>query len=146
MEVWSTNPKTISGAAQVRETFTVSGPSRTFTQVKVRLQRLAGSSPLTVRLTEADGTLITQGTVPAAGVRTGVSAWATCTFPLPQALATGVSYNLTLGSPADTQYAAYPIRKGLDKGFSRNTCFADGCAQFTTTGSTGWDLQFLFVP
>lgn len=160
MEVWSTNPKTISGNAQVRETFKVSGPSRTFTRIMVRTQLVAGTSPLTLTLTEADGTLIEQGSVPAASVLQNASNWVTCTFPLSQALSSGVGYNLTLTSPADTQYLIFPIRKGLDKGFSNYTAFPDGYAQFTTTGSTGWagwdmwgtpnlttsDLQFMFVP
>jgi len=160
MEVWSTNPKTVSGAVQAREAFKVSGPSRTFTRIMVRLQRLAGSSPLTVRLEEADGTLIEQGAVPAASVLPGAAAWATATFPLTTVLATGVSYHLVLSSPADTQYSVYPIRKGQDKGFSNYTLFPDGCAQFSTTGGASWagwdmwgtpnlttsDLQFMFVP
>ena len=160
MEVWSANPKTISGNAMVRETFKVSGPSRQFTQVKVRLQRVAGSSPLTARIEEAGGTLIEQATVPAASVLQGVPTWVTFSFPLSQALATGVAYNLVLSSPADTQYSTFPIRKGSDKGFSNYTVFPDGYAQFTTTGAAGWagwdmwgtpnlktsDLQFLFVP
>ena len=160
MEVWSTNPKTVSGNAMARETFKVSGPSRTFTKIKVRLQRVAGASPLTIRVEETDGMLIEQTTVAAASVLQGDPNWVTCTFPLSQVLATGVSYNLTLSSPADTHYSVYPIRKGLDKGFSAYTVFPDGHAQFTATGSTGWtgwdmwgtpnlstsDLQFMFIP
>jgi hypothetical protein len=160
MEVWSTNPKTISGSAMTRETFKVSGPSRTFTKVKVRLERLAGTDPLTLTLAEADGTVMATGTIPAASILTGVANWATCTLPLSHVLATGVGYTLTLSSPATTQYSIYPIRKGSDKGFSNYTVFPDGYAQFTTTGSTGWtgwnmwgtpnlttsDLQFMFVP
>ncbi|MGA2082214.1 MAG: hypothetical protein ABSH53_16615 [Holophaga sp.] len=160
MEVWSTNPKLVSGNAMVRESFKVSGPSRTFSKVKVRLQRTSGSSPLTVQVTEADGTVIATGTVPAASVLEGVSDWVTCAFPLSYVLSTGVAYDLTLSSPADTQYSIYPIRKGHDKGFSNYTFFPDGCAQYTTTGAAGWtgwdmwgtpnlsddDLQFMFVP
>jgi hypothetical protein len=160
MEVWSTNPKTISGNAMARETFTVSGPGRTFTRIMVRLQRTAGASPLTLRLETGSGTLIEQGTVPAASVLPGVPAWVTCSFPLSQVLSSGAAYHLTLSSPADTQYSIFPIRKGLDKGFSDYTAFPDGHAQFTTTGAAGWtgwdmwgtpnlttsDLQFMFIP
>ena len=160
MEVWSTNPKTISGDAMARETFKVSGPSHTFSKIMVRLQRTAGSSPLSFRLEESDGTLIEQGTVPAASVLAGVPTWVTCGFPLTQALASGVAYHLTLSSPADTQYSIFPIRKGLDKGFSDNTAFSDGYAQYTISGNAGWtgwdmwgtpnlttgDLQFMFIP
>ena len=160
MEVWSANPKAISGDAMVREAFKVSGPSRQFTKVLVRVQRLAGASPLTARLEEADGTLIEQASVAAASVLPGAPGWVTFSFPLSQALATGVGYNLVLSSPADTQYSTFPIRKGSDKGFSNYTVFPDGYAQFTATGAAGWtgwdmwgtpnlktsDLQFLFVP
>lgn len=160
MEVWSTNPKTISGNAAVRETFKVSGPSRTFTKVRLRLKRLAGSSPLTVRVEEADGTLVDQVTVAAADVLAGTSSWVTATFPLSHVLSSGVAYHLALSSPADTQYSAYPIRKGKDKGFSNYTFFPDGYAQYTTSGDAGWagwdmwgtpnlttaDLQFMFLP
>jgi hypothetical protein len=160
MEVWSTNPKTISGNAMARETFQVSGPSRAFTRIMVRLQRTAGTSPLTLRLETSDGTLIEQGTVPAASVLPGVPTWVECSFPLSQSLASGADYHLTLSSPADTQYSIFPIRKGLDKGFSDYTAFPDGHAQYTTSGAAGWtgwdmwgtlnlttsDLQFMFVP
>jgi hypothetical protein len=159
MEVWSTNPKPISGDAQVREAFTVTGPSRTFTKVLLRLAVTSGASPLTVRVEEADGTLVDQVQVPAADFLPGVSNWVTATFPVSHVLNSGVAYNLTLSSPPDTVYSAYPLRKGLEKGFSALTVFPDGHAQFTVTGAGGWagwdmwgtpglkdsDLQFAFV-
>jgi hypothetical protein len=160
MEVWSSNPRTVSGAAMVREAFQVSGPARTFTRIRIRLQRVAGSSPLALTLTEADGTVMAEGTVPATSVLQGVSDWVECLFPVSHVLATGVAYRLTLSAPADTQYSLYPIRKGADKGFAAATLFPDGCAQFTSSGDAGWtgwdmwgtpnlktgDLQFLFIP
>jgi hypothetical protein len=160
MEVWSTNPKTISGTSKVRETFKVTGPSRTYTKVLLRLMRVAGDSPLTVRVEEADGTLVDQVLVPAQSVLAGVNAWITVPFPVQHVLNSGVAYHLTLSSPDDTSYSAFPLRKGLDKGFSASTVFPDGYAQFTTTGDAGWkgwdmwgtpnltfsDLQFAFVP
>jgi len=159
MEVWSTNPKPISGQAEVREAFTVTGPSRTFTKVLLRLAATSGTSTLTVRVEEADGTLVDQVEVPAAAFLPGVSCWVTATFPAAHVLNSGVAYNLTLSSPADTVYSAYPLRKGLDKGFASSTVFPDGHAQFTATGASGWagwdmwgtpglkdsDLQFAFV-
>ncbi|GEM_PF-1356154 len=160
MEVWSTNPKAVSGAASVRETFKVSGPSRNFSKVNVRLSRTAGSSPLTVRVEEADGTLVDEAAVPADRFPLGVSTWVTAEFPLSHVLNTGVAYNLVLSCPGDTSFSAFPMRKGRDKGFSNSTFFPDGYAQFTTTGAAGWkgwdmwgtqnltfsDLQFAFVP
>jgi len=160
VEVWRSNPKVISGQSQVRETFKVKGPNRVFSKVMIRAELLAGSSPLTLRLSEADGTLITQGTLPASSLLKGASNWATCTFPLSQVLASGVAYNLTLSAPADTQYSTFPMRKALDKGFSIATVFSDGYAQVSTNGGTSWagwdmwgtpnlttsDLQFMFIP
>jgi hypothetical protein len=160
MEVWSANPKLLSGAASVRETFKVTGPSRTYTKVLLRLMRVAGASPLTVRVEEADGTLVDQVQVPADSVLQGVNAWITVPFPVQHVLNSGVAYHLTLSTSSDTSYSAFPLRKGLDKGFSTSTVFPDGYAQFTTTGDAGWkgwdmwgtpnltfsDLQFAFVP
>ena len=161
VEVWSTAPQIVSGSDSVRETFKVTGPSRTFTKVAVRMKLVAGNSPLTVSLEETDGTVIERATIPASSFLQCTPAWATATFPLSHVLASGVSYNLVFTSPADTQYAAYPMRKGADKGFSNATYFPDGFAQFTTaTGNLGWkgwtqwgtanltdsDLQFMFVP
>ena len=160
VEVWRSNPKIVSGATQVRETFKVKGPNRLFSKVMIRAERLAGSSPLTLRLTEADGTLIEQAAVPAASVLQGAYDWVTCTFPLTHVLASGVGYNLTLSAPADTQYSTFPMRKALDKGFSTATVFSDGYAQVSTNGGTSWagwdmwgtpnlttsDLQFMFIP
>jgi len=160
MEVWSTNPKTVSGPAMVREAFQVSGPARSFTRIRIRLQRVAGSSPLALTLAEADGTVMAEGAIAAASVLQGVSDWVECSFPVSHVLATGVAYRLTLSAPADTQYSLYPMRKGADKGFAAATLFPDGYAQFTASGAAGWtgwdmwgtpnlktgDLQFLFVP
>ena len=107
-----------------------------------------------------DGTVMAQGTVPAAQVLQGVSDWVECSFPLSHVLATGITYHLSLSAPADTQYSVYPLRKGADKGFGPATLFPDGYAQFTLAGEAGWtgwdmwgtpnlktgDLQFLFIP
>ena len=160
MEVWSSNPKLISGQAGVRERFTVTGPSRSFTQVALRLQRLTGTSPLTVRVEAADGTLLEEAAVPALDFLDSAPSWVTVSFPLTQVLARGEAYHLVLSSPADTQYRAFPMRKGADKGFSAATSFPDGYAQFTLAADGGWtgwdmwgtsdltfsDLQFMFVP
>lgn len=160
MEVWSTNPKTISGANAVRQTFKVSGPSRSFSKVNVRVERMDGTSPLTVRVEEGDGTLVDSVDIPASAILQDVATWVVARFPVAHTLNTGVAYHLVLSSPADTSYAAYPIRKGLDKGFSPYTVFPDGYAQFTTRGDAGWtgwdmwgtpnltfsDLQFAFLP
>jgi hypothetical protein len=160
MEVWSTNPKTISGPAEVRETFKVSGPSRTFTKLNLRLERLSGTNPLTVRVEEADGTLIDQVQINPALILQTAPCWVTATFPVSHVLNSGVAYHLTLSTASSTSYSIYPMRKGLDKGFSASTVFIDGYAQCSTDGGATWagwdmwgtpnltfsDLQFAFVP
>jgi hypothetical protein len=160
MEVWSTNPKAISGTSAVRETFKVTGPSRSFSKVNVRLRRVSGTGPLTVRVEEGDGTLVDQVQVDASQILQGVDAWVTVPFPVSHVLNTGVAYHLVLSATADTAYGAFPLRKGRDKGFSDLTVFPDGYAQFTTSGDGGWtgwdmwgtpnltfsDLQFAFIP
>lgn len=155
MEVWVGAPKKISGTAAVRQSFTVSGPSRTASRVSVRLKRTSGTSPLTVKVTTATGTVVEQGTIPAASVPTA-HGWTSYAFSAPKSLVAGQAYYLTFSSAADTVYEAYPLRDGSSYGFSKPSVFADGYAQFTTTGTwTGWeqwgstnrtdgDLQFYF--
>jgi hypothetical protein len=160
MEVWSTNPKTISGRASVRESFKVTGPTRVFSTVLVRVKRVAGSGPIALRLEEANGAVVAETEVGGGTVPSGVSTWLTAHFPVSYALHTGIAYRLVLSCDAGTVYSAFPIRKGLDKGFSTSTVFPDGHAEFTTTAPDGWagwdmwgtprlttsDLQFAFVP
>ncbi len=156
MEVWTESTKAISGSSEVRETFTVSGTDRLVSGVTIRLRRVAGSAPLTVRLENANGTLVESANI--AGIDTNFT-WISCTFPAVRMLTRGTRYNLTLQAPAGTSYEAFPIREGSSSNvqFSSASYFADGYAQFTTNGSwMGWDqwsgidrrdadLQFLFT-
>jgi hypothetical protein len=139
------NPKPISGTQGVRETFTVSGASRTVSSVAVRVNRVSGSSPLTITVEKSDGTLVGQGSVVVGqGVVDGTSAgetWATVTFGSPLTLQAGVGYLLVLSSPTDTVHTTHAIEKGNVYGFSASTYFADGYAQFNSgSGWVGWDL------
>lgn len=149
MENWVSTAPTISGAHQVREQFTVSGAERTVRSVSVRLNRdaaSAGSSPLTITLAEADGTLIEQGTIPAAAFPAGSSsdtgdnhhAWGGYSFATPRTLLAGQSYHLVLTAPADTVYRAQPIRRGPTYGFTPDTFFGDGYGQYSTDGGATW--------
>ena len=156
MEVWTESTKQISGTASVRETFTVSGTDRRVVNVALRVRRVSGTAPITVRLERFNGTLVESGSV--AGVGTEF-AWVTCMFSAVRTLTKGARYNLTLQAPAGTIYEAFPIREGSSSNvqFSAASFFADGYAQFTTNGTwTGWDqwsstnrldadLQFLFT-
>jgi hypothetical protein len=137
MEVWVGMPKTISGASKVREAFTVSGPSRTVSAASVRVHRISGSSPLTVRLETAAGALVAEGTVPADQISTGsLGDWGTAPFGMTATLSAGGAYHLLVEAPADTEYSAFVIREGAKWGFPAATYFADGTAQYTT--GSGW--------
>jgi hypothetical protein len=145
MEVWVRSPKTISGSTAVRESFTVSAANRSVGSFSVRLMRLSGSSPLTVRLETAGGTLLEQGTIAASAIPvgtpgdhggTGHATWATYTFTTPRTLLAGQAYNVVLSAPADTSYSIFVVREGASYGFGTATTFADGHAQVTS--GSGW--------
>jgi hypothetical protein len=165
MEVWVRSYKSISGSARAREAFTVSGANRLVSSVSVRLMRVSGSSPLTVRLETADGTLIEEGTIPASQIAIGTpgdhgggghAVWVSYPFSAPRTLAAGQGYNLVLSAPGDTSYSIFVIRKGVHYHFAPPTYFGDGKAQYTS--GSGWgpftqdgsgpldeaDLQFYF--
>ncbi len=147
------NPVTIAGSTKVRERFTVSGSTRTVERVYVRLRQASLSAdPLTIRLETGTGTLVEEGTIPAAAVQVGSYApeWVSYAFSTPRALASGSTYDLVLSAPTGSTYVIYGISKGPNHGFASATYFADGYGQYTTGGSwTGWDgtnadLQFFF--
>jgi hypothetical protein len=158
MEFWIGAPETISGSKMVRETFTVSGSTRLVSTAAVHLNYVSGSSPLTISLEDVNGNILGSGTVAQVPVTPGLcgGSWAQVTFASPLTLTAGQTYNLVLSAPADTVYTAFPMRKGLDKGFSTATVFNDGYAEFN--GGSGWngwtqwgtpdltdsDLQFYF--
>jgi hypothetical protein len=58
-------------------------------------------------------------------------------------LVSGQTYQLRLTAPGGTVYQAQPVRDGAaaGPGFSPQTVFADGYAQYTTDGAswTNWD-------
>jgi hypothetical protein len=162
IEFWMGAPKAISGPAQVREVFTVTGPPRRTACVSVRVRRLSGSAPLGIRVEQAGGKALAAGdaqSCPGNSTPTcslGGCDWATLTFPAPVTLVPGRSYALVLTAPSQARFEAFPMRKGSDKGYSDATVFPDGHAEFTSgSGWTGWeqwgqarrtdaDLQFYF--
>ena len=162
MEFWMGAPRPIAGPAQVRETFTVTGPARQAVSVSARVRRLEGGGPLAFRLEQEDGRLLAEGNgegppLPATATASlGGSGWIGFTFASPQTLAPGRTYHLVLSAPGRTRFEAFPMRKGSDKGFSDATLFADGHAECNDgRGWTGWeqwgkpgrtdsDLQFYF--
>lgn len=161
MEAWVAAIQPVSGASSVRETFTVSGGSRTVSGVGVRVGRVSGLDSLKIRLLTSGGATVAEGQVAANTFPTGTKVayvWAKYTFPAPVVLSDSQTYYLVLESPSTSVYQTFPIRKGSYYGFAKTTYFADGSAQFlqggTWVGWTQWavtnrtdsDLQFYFAP
>jgi Putative Ig domain len=159
VEAFVMAPEVISGSKAVRETFTVSGATRSVSSVGIRLARVSGSGNLTVRLENGAGTLIEQGYLSASSFPITSSpshVWATYTFAKAQSLVSGQTYHLILEAPSSSEYVAYPMEKGSGYSFDKLTYFPDGYAQFNPgTGWVGWsvwgvnnrkdgDLQFYF--
>ena len=160
-------------ADMVREHFTVSGGSRQVTSAAVRVKRIAGASPLELRLTDQDGTELEAGRIAATGVPVsdlptvdpadadrfieptlGGGVWLTLDFPAPLILAAGRTYDLRLSTAADTTFAVVPLREHSTEASPTwgSRAFRDGSGQQTTDG-THWtdiyeyapvDLQFYF--
>ena len=158
MEGWVGAPQPISGTDAVRESFTVSGSARSVGMVGVRVARTAGSDDLTVRLENADGSLIEQGPIAATAFASdGSYGWGTLAFSSPHTLEPGKTYHLVLEASSSSTYQAFPIRKGAAYGFGQATFFSDGSAELksddTWVGWTQWgvanrsdsDLQFYFA-
>ena len=163
MEGWVGAPERVSGTNAVRETFTVSGADVQASSVAIRLARVSGSDPLVVRLENANGTLIEEGSIPATSVPLSSSTspsyfWAKYTFSAAYTLVPGDTYHLDFQATSTSIYQTFPIRKGLAYDFQNTTYFPDGYAEFEQNGSwTGWtqwgvanrtdgDLQFYFSP
>jgi len=151
----------ISGTNAVRETITVSGGDVHVSSVAVRVARVNGNDDLTVRLENANGTLIEQGSIPATAIPSSNSGspayfWAKLPLSATYTFAAGATYHLDLEASSTSTYQTFPIRKGLAYGFQPTTFFSDGYAEFEQNGSwTGWtqwgvanrtdgDLQFYF--
>ncbi len=161
MEGWIGAPMPISGTNAVREAFTVSGSDVKVSSVAIRVARVLGNDPLVVRLENADGTLIEEGSIPATAIPLSSLLlpsyfWAKYTLSSTDTLLAGSTYHLDLEASSTSIYQGFPIRKGLAYGFQSTTYFPDGDAAFekggTWTGWTQWgvanrtdgDLQFYF--
>jgi len=163
MEVWPEVPEAIGGTQAVRETFSVSGGTRTVVSFSVRVARTSGTGGLYVRLETANGTLIEQGLIPASSMPLSSTTspnyvWATYKFSTVRTLYAGDGYHVDLEASAGSTYQVFPIRKGVAYNFASTTYFPDGYAQFkSASGWVGWtqwgvtnrtdaDLQFYFLP
>jgi hypothetical protein len=161
IEAWVGAPRPISGTNAVREVFTVSGADRKVSSVAIRVAHVNGNNPLVVRLENANGVLIEEGSVAASAIplsSTTSPSYFWTSFPLSSSytLVPGDTYHLVLETASTSTYEGFPIRKGYDYGFQNTTFFPDGHAEFEQGGLwTGWtqwgaanridgDLQFYF--
>ncbi len=135
---------TVSGAASVREHFTVVGNGRIVSSAAVRVRRSSGSDPLVISIRQGD-TVLASGEVAAteipasaAGGDNGGSVWASVTFPT-MTLAAGTTYDLVLTTAPSSTYTAAPIREGTDVGLE-SFAFREGTAQGSPDGSRWTDL------
>ena len=159
MEAWVGDQNDISGTSMVRETFTVSGSQINVSSAAIRLSRIAGDDPLTIRLENADGSLIDEGSVEASAIpmsssSSPINAWAVYPFSTSHTLVPGQTYNLVFQTASTSNYQAFPVQKGNYYGFQPTTYFQDGYAQVNSGDSwVGWsqwgssnrtdgDLQF----
>jgi len=158
IEGWVGAPQPIYGIHAVRETFTVSSNVSVSTAA-IRISRMYGNDPLVVRLENANGTLIHQGTIPAADIpetTEGKPVWTKLSFGTSYTLLAGHTYHLDIEASATSLYETFPIRKGYKYGFRDTTYFPSAHAEFKQNGSwVGWtqwgladridgDLQFYF--
>jgi len=120
----------IGGAYVCREVFTVSGQDRTVRAATVRLRKTGSPGPLAVRLEDASGAAIGEGSVPAEAIGTE-SDWVSCRFATDCALKSGRQYALVLAAPQGDPYEIFPLQKGIPHGFGCPQIFADGWFEST---------------
>jgi hypothetical protein len=134
----------ISGNAKVREIFTVTTKNRVISDINFWIKRESGTDALTMRLEQGDGTLIEQGTIPAASIPTTTytvqanCSWVNFTFSSSHTLAVGQTYHIVLSTASGSNYSAYSISDGTSV-FGSKACFSDGYSQVTSDGTTWTD-------
>jgi hypothetical protein len=153
----------ISGVQQVRERFTVSGHDRTISTATIRVKRISGEGPLTLRLERADGSVLASGTagsglVPISPLPEAVDEndwdegslaggrWVTVSFGAPIVLRTGRTYTLRVTADESSRYATIPLREqDATNPRWRSRAFRDGSAQRTSNGAA-WRPIYAFGP
>lgn len=172
-ESWIGFSEPISGQAMVREKIAVTGRDRTVTGVSVRVNRAAGTGPLTVTLATDGGAVLERAEIPPAQFPRGdrlmksaymsqyaLSVWGSVSFVSAHKLSAGQRYQLILSAPSDTEFQTYGIQRASGYNYSPSTYFADGYGQFSHDGGATWrgfsqsetitdgrdaDIQFYFT-
>lgn len=146
-----------------RQTFTVDAPAP-YSKLQMRVRLDHGSSPLTLTLERADGSVVSSGSakgIPqsSSGGDNGGQTWAIYTVPGGGTLSPG-TYRLVASCPADTAYTVTPIRRCvLDNvtGSDWQSYMANGLGEYSTDNGQTWaslytsvhpqgDTQFAVLP
>lgn len=138
-----------SGSTMLRMRFTVSGADRLVSGIAFRFAKMltnTGSSDVTARLEQADGTLIeavsldTDSTNTADQSANWVNAgtWVSGAFSGNRVLTSGTTYNVRFNVNADTLLWTRAVEWGKYYGSANVTGFADGYAQRSTDSGSSW--------
>ena len=140
-------PFSITGTNNMaRELFTVSGGSRTLTDVGIHISRLnSGTDDLVVGLYTGGDSLLEAVNIPYASVQVdtatpmteGALSRVSAAFT-PRVLNDASTYYVRFSCASGTTYRVYPVYKSSASGFGDVTVFADGYCQKTTNGGSSW--------
>lgn len=153
--IYKGNNFSIQGSSEVRETFTVSGSSVTFSKAYVRLRTTGSPSAATITVETSSGSVVASGSLSPSSITS--KGWGSVDFGSNFTLTAGQSYNFVVSAPADSSnyYITWPLQAGTAYGFDPPNVFGDGHFQYTTNGSTwddysgsrtDFDLQFYLAP
>jgi hypothetical protein len=133
---------------KVRQLFTYSKNTRTFTQGAVRVAKSSvTTSPLVISVIDSNGITLGSISIPASNVPSLAvnngslgygAAWELDSFNNPITLNKGSSYQFVLSTASNNTYYTWPIRKGVGHNYHSATYFSDGLAQYTTNGGSSW--------
>lgn len=138
MEVWLGQPRAITSSMGVREVFTPAAEVR-FDALGVRLRRTSPDGLLTLRVEQADGTVVATVDVPGLQAMSDRHGWVGGVLPATVTLAAGQGYRFVVSAPSGA-FEAYPIRDGGSFGFAPGTVLAEGRCEFNRgSGWEGWD-------
>lgn len=146
MESWVSEPRRIAGPEMVRQVFKPLNET-TVENVAVRIAKEGNPGALQVSLFQEDK-LLSEGSIEALSVQqidTTIAPpnrlghdWVSIPFPAPVLLQADVEHSVRLSAPAGDAYEVFPLRDGVEFGFS--SLWPQAWAEFTISGDTGWEL------
>lgn len=135
----------VTGQNRAREVIAVHGAAQSAAQVSVFARAAGTAASLHIRLENAGQQAMAEGDV---ALQNTDFDWVTFTFPAPQTLASGQTYNLVL-SADQGQVDIIPVQAGSASGFNVPTLFTDGTYQLANgnafaTAGLNLQMQFFF--